>query len=468
MMPNADPQITDLDLDAYVDDQLTGPQRSEVEAYLARHPERAARVMRDLALHRDLRRALAPPPAPRPLLGAARRLAAARRRDAKLRRMLRLVPAVMLVGLGWLAHAGLGPLSVGESQASGPAPAMVTAALSAHEVSLLRAAMASQPEVTELDAEELRAATGIRLPGFDPDWTVRDAQVFPSPQGPGVEILFEAPGLGQVSHFAVRTGSFDVTLPRLVETPEQAIAWFQIGETAHVLIARADRAVALLDASRTLTDTISSERHDGTLPPDRPQRRLRPRRRRRHIRCGPARAHMLRIYNYMGLGLVLTGIVAVLVASVPAIYVPIFSTPLKWLVMLAPLAFVMFLSFKIETVSAATAQTLFWAFCAVMGLSLASIFLVFTGASIARAFFGAAAMFAGMSLYGYTTQRDLSKFGSFLIMGLIGVIIASIINIFLGSSALQFAISIIGILVFVGLTAWDTQSIKGNLDECCV
>ncbi|MTH34496.1 BAX inhibitor (BI)-1/YccA family protein [Paracoccus limosus] len=172
------------------------------------------------------------------------------------------------------------------------------------------------------------------------------------------------------------------------------------------------------------------------------------------------RAHMLRIYNYMGLGLLVTGVVAMLVASVPALYVPIFGSPLKWLVMLAPLGFVMFLSFRIEAISGATAQTLFWAFCAVMGLSLASVFLVFTGTSIARAFFGAAAMFGAMSLYGYTTQRDLSQFGSFLMMGLIGVIIASIVNIFLGSSALQFAISIIGILVFVGLTAWDTQSIK--------
>lgn len=172
------------------------------------------------------------------------------------------------------------------------------------------------------------------------------------------------------------------------------------------------------------------------------------------------RAHMLRIYNYMGLGLALTGLVAMLVATTPALYVPIFTTPLKWLVMLAPLGFVFFLSFRIDRISAGTAQMLFWVFCAVMGLSLASVFLVFTGTSIARAFFGAAAMFAGMSLYGYTTQRDLSQFGSFLIMGLIGVILASILNIFLGSSALQFAISIIGILVFVGLTAWDTQSIK--------
>lgn len=172
------------------------------------------------------------------------------------------------------------------------------------------------------------------------------------------------------------------------------------------------------------------------------------------------RAHMLRIYTYMGLGLAVTGIVAVLIASVPALYVPIFTTPLKWAVMLAPLGFILFLSFKIETISSATAQALFWAFCAVMGLSLASVFLVFTGTSVARAFFGAAAMFAGFSLYGYTTKRDLARVGSFLMMGLIGVIIASVINIFLGSSALQFAISIIGILVFVGLTAWDTQSIK--------
>jgi FtsH-binding integral membrane protein len=177
------------------------------------------------------------------------------------------------------------------------------------------------------------------------------------------------------------------------------------------------------------------------------------------------RAHMLRIYNYMGLGLAVTGLVAVLVASVPALYVPIFSTPLKWLVMLAPLGFVFFLSFRIESISGATAQTLFWVFCAVMGLSLASVFLVFTGASVARAFFGAAAMFAATSLYGYTTKRDLTQMGSFLMMGLIGVILASVINIFLGSSALQFAISIIGIIVFVGLTAWDTQTIKTQYAE---
>ena len=173
------------------------------------------------------------------------------------------------------------------------------------------------------------------------------------------------------------------------------------------------------------------------------------------------RQHMLRVHNYMGIGLVLTGLVAYIVGTTPALYVPIFSTPLKWVVMLAPLAFVLFFSFRMQTISAAGAQGMFWAFCAVMGLSMASIFLVFTGTSIARTFFIAAAMFGATSLYGYTTKRDLSQFGSFLIMGLIGVVIASLANLFLASSTLQFVVSIVGILVFVGLTAWDTQSIKG-------
>jgi len=172
------------------------------------------------------------------------------------------------------------------------------------------------------------------------------------------------------------------------------------------------------------------------------------------------RQHMLRIYNYMGAGLVITGLVAFVVGSTPALYVPIFTSPLKWVVMLAPLAFVFFFSFRIQTMSASAAQMTFWAFCAVMGLSLASVFLVFTGTSIARTFFIAATMFGATSLYGYVTKRDLSQFGSFLMMGLIGVVIASVVNIFLGSTALQFAVSVIGVLVFVGLTAYDTQQIK--------
>ena len=172
------------------------------------------------------------------------------------------------------------------------------------------------------------------------------------------------------------------------------------------------------------------------------------------------RSYMLSVYNYMGLGLAITGLVAMFVAATPALYVPIFTTPLKWVVMLAPLGFIFFLSAKISTMSIGAAQATFWAFAAVMGLSMASIFLVFTGASVARVFFITAGMFGAMSLYGYTTKRDISNWGSFLFMGLIGIIIAMVVNIFLASPALHFAISVIGVLVFVGLTAYDTQQIK--------
>ncbi|TVQ34729.1 MAG: Bax inhibitor-1/YccA family protein [Geminicoccaceae bacterium] len=172
------------------------------------------------------------------------------------------------------------------------------------------------------------------------------------------------------------------------------------------------------------------------------------------------RQHMLRVYNFMLMGLGLTGATALAVASSPAMMGLIFGTPLQWVVMLAPLGFVFFLSFRADKISAATAQTLFWTFCAVMGLSLASIFHVFTGASIARVFFITAAMFGAMSLFGYTTKRDLSNWGSFLIMGLFGVIIAMIVNIFLQSSMLQFVVSIVGVIVFTGLAAYDTQRIK--------
>ena len=172
------------------------------------------------------------------------------------------------------------------------------------------------------------------------------------------------------------------------------------------------------------------------------------------------RSFMLSVYNYMGLGLAITGLVALAVASSPAIYMPIFTTPLKWVVILAPLGFVMFLSARIHAMSVSAAQLTFWLFAGVMGISMASIFLVFTGESIARVFFVTAATFGAVSLYGYTTKRDLSGMGSFLFMGLIGIVIASLVNIFIGSSALQFAVSVIGVLVFTGLTAWDTQRLK--------
>jgi hypothetical protein len=171
------------------------------------------------------------------------------------------------------------------------------------------------------------------------------------------------------------------------------------------------------------------------------------------------RNYMLRIYNYMASGLALTGIVAYVFAA-SGIYQEIARTPLVYVVMLAPLGLVMWLSYGINRMSATAAQGVFWLYAGVMGISMASIFLVFTGASIARVFFITAGTFAAMSLYGYTTKTDLSRFGSFLFMGLIGIVIASLVNMFVASSALQFAISVIGVIVFTGLTAWDTQQIK--------
>lgn len=172
------------------------------------------------------------------------------------------------------------------------------------------------------------------------------------------------------------------------------------------------------------------------------------------------RSHMLSVYNYMGLALALTGLTAFVTATTPFMVQLIFGTPLQWVVILAPLGFIFFLGAKVRTMSVSAAQITFWSFAVVMGLSLASVFLVFTGESIARVFFITAATFGAMSLYGYTTSRDLSKFGSFLVMGVIGIVIAMLVNLFLQSSALQFAISVIGVLVFTGLTAYDSQRIK--------
>lgn len=172
------------------------------------------------------------------------------------------------------------------------------------------------------------------------------------------------------------------------------------------------------------------------------------------------RSYMLSIYNYMAAALVLTGITAFAVSSSPALMQAIFGSPLEWVVMFAPLGFVIFLSARINKLSVAEAQACFWAFAAIMGVSLSSIFVLYTGESIARAFFITAGTFGAMSLYGYTTKKDLSGMGSFLFMGVIGMIIASIVNFFLESSALQFGLSVVTVLVFVGLTAYDTQKLK--------
>jgi FtsH-binding integral membrane protein len=186
------------------------------------------------------------------------------------------------------------------------------------------------------------------------------------------------------------------------------------------------------------------------------------------------RAYMLRVYNWMTSGLVLTGIVAYGISNVPALYelfYPLQMTPvgprnmpgvLAYVAMFAPLAFILVLSFGVNKLSKTAVQALFWAFCVAMGASITNIFKIYTGQSITQVFFVTAGTFAAMSIYGYTTRTDLTKFGAFLIMGLIGIIIAGLVNIFVGSSALSFAISVIGVFIFVGLTAYDTQRIKAD------
>ena len=172
------------------------------------------------------------------------------------------------------------------------------------------------------------------------------------------------------------------------------------------------------------------------------------------------RAYMSRVYNMMALGVGLTGVVSYLVSQSPALLNAIFGTPLQWVVFLAPLGLVFYLSARVHKMSAGTAQMFFWIYAASVGLMLSTIFLAYTGASIARVFLITTIMFGSLSLYGYTTKRSLSAMGSFLFMGLIGLIVAMVVNIFLQSSALYLAISVIGVLIFAGLTAWDTQKIK--------
>ena len=185
------------------------------------------------------------------------------------------------------------------------------------------------------------------------------------------------------------------------------------------------------------------------------------------------KAYMLKVYNYMGSGVLLTGFVALAffkmavvtsgngeIVGLTSFGNSIYASGLKWVIMLAPLAVVFYMSFGIAKMSAAKAQTTFWVFAALMGASLSSIFLMYTGASITRVFFITAGTFGAMSIYGYTTKRDLTKLGSFLMMGLFGIIIASLVNIFMKSTMMYFVISILGVLIFVGLTAYDTQKIK--------
>jgi len=176
------------------------------------------------------------------------------------------------------------------------------------------------------------------------------------------------------------------------------------------------------------------------------------------------RAYMLGVYNHMTTALLLTGFFAYAmkwaVLNVAGLGQVVYGSPLQWVVMLAPLGMVFWLSARMHAMSASKARNMFYVYGALMGISLASILFVYTGASVARAFFITAGAFAGLSLYGYTTKRSLSGFGSFLVIGVFGLIIASIVNIFLGSTQLEFVISVAGVLIFAGLTAWDTQRIK--------
>jgi FtsH-binding integral membrane protein len=180
------------------------------------------------------------------------------------------------------------------------------------------------------------------------------------------------------------------------------------------------------------------------------------------------RAYMLRVYNYMLMGLGLTGLTAWFTASTPAFSQLFFTqvaggyslSGLGWIVLLAPLGLVFFISFRIQQMSFATAQATFWIYAGLMGIGLTPILLLYTGASVAQVFFTTAATFGAMSLWGYTTKRDLSGFGSFLFMGLIGILIASVVNMFMQSGMMQWIISVLGVLIFTGLTAYDTQSIK--------
>ena len=189
-----------------------------------------------------------------------------------------------------------------------------------------------------------------------------------------------------------------------------------------------------------------------------------------HVIDEGLRAYMLKVYNYMGSALLVTGIVALLTFKFAVLSLSplqftslgnsLYNSGLAWVVMLAPLGVVIYMSFGIAKMSTSKAQTVFWIFAALMGLSLSSIFVVYTETSITRVFFITAGTFGAMSIYGYTTKRDLTKLGSFLMMGLIGIIIASVVNIFMKSTMMYFVISILGVLIFVGLTAYDTQKIK--------
>lgn len=256
-MTQAVDPITSADLDAYVDDQLDAPRRIDVEAYLSTRPQEAARLMADLRTRDELRLALAgqsglPQPGTR---DAARRLERSMSRARLIRRFQRAAALALMVGAGWLANEVVGPSSISEVVASTPPPVYVEDAVRAHGNSVLRATMASQPEVRDFDPVEIRAATAIVMPDMPRDWDVRDVQVYPSRFGPSVEIAIASRDLGAISLFAVRPGNFDVIEPTLVTASGVSSVYFQVGEVAYALVSSGD-ARELDRAAERLAKTL--------------------------------------------------------------------------------------------------------------------------------------------------------------------------------------------------------------------
>lgn len=237
-----DKAITEIDFDAYVDDQLDPARRIAVEAHLAANPVEAARVMADLRTRDELRLALAAVP-PRPGVktsDAARRLEGGLRGDRVMGGLRRAAAILVFIGVGWLANEAIGPLGISEVVASAPPPPYVEDAMRAHGTSVLRASMVSQPEISDYDPEEIRSATAIVMPALPGDWTVRDVQIYPSRFGPSVEMAIETRDLGLLSLFAVRPGTFDVVQPTLAPASGVSSVYFQIGDVAYALVTTGD------------------------------------------------------------------------------------------------------------------------------------------------------------------------------------------------------------------------------------
>lgn len=257
-MPSDMDPITDFDLAAYVDDQLGAKRRIEVESYLAKRPDEAAAVMADLRSRDALRLALSamPMPASVPTNALAGRLERALRRGVVLRRVSRVAAVLLLVGVGWFAHAEFNTLGVTPSVASAPPPAYVEDAIRSHGTSVVRAAMVSQPEIAVYDPAEILSATAIRVPTLPDDWVVKDVQVFPSTFGPSLEMLLGSPDHGDVSLFAVRPGSFDVEPVGTAVEGGSTAAYWQLGEVAYALVAETGSRTALERAATHIADDL--------------------------------------------------------------------------------------------------------------------------------------------------------------------------------------------------------------------